>query len=185
MSTEEYDDYAKELMALIAENEMKQNEVNMERLAYVVEHGGTEEARMESWEMWWPKIKPFIDKIKSLKEELKHASYMALDIKYMNQRLHSDVNPYKVIEERTEKLWILQRMKAIETEESRERRQKSFAHGGFLGHFDNSVQEWEIEEDIDEEIVAVRKHADGRWYDSYGILYEPSKEPYKYYDFNF
>ena len=185
MNREEYKDYSVELMALIAENEMRLNEVNMERLSHVVSCGGTEEARDTAWEAYWPKMKPYQDKIKALKEELQHVLYMAQEKKYMSQCLHSDVNPYEVIEERTEKLWIVRRMKVEETEESKKKRQSSFVPGGFLGHFDNSVQEWNIESDDDGEVTAIRKHSDGRWYDSYGILYSPTMKPYKYYDFNF
>lgn len=185
MKREEWKEYAKELVQLIAENELKLNEVNMERLSHVVSSGGTEETRQASWNVWWPKMKPFQEKIKSLKEELQHALYMGLDKKYMAQCLHSDVNPYEVIEERTEKLWIVRRMKAEETQESKKKRQSSFVPGGFLGHFDNSLQEWNIEPDPNGEVVAIRLHIDGRWYDSYGLRYVPKMEPYKFYDFNF
>lgn len=185
MSREEYKDYALELISLITENELRLSEVNMKRLSDVMAGGGTEEARLAAWDIWWPKMQPYQEKIKSLREELEHVSYMALEKKYMSQCLHSDVNPYEVIEERTDKLWIVRRMKATETEESRKRRQSSFVPGGFLGHFDNSVQQWEIEPDGNGEVTAVRKHIDGRWYDSYGILYVPAMTPYKHYDFNF
>ena len=185
MKREEWKDYANELLQLIADNEVKLNEVNLERLSHVVAYGGTEEARISSWNAWWPKMKPYQEKIKSLKEELQHAVFMSLEKKYMTQCLHSDANPYEVIEERTEKLWIVRRMKAEETEESKQRRSTSFVMGGFLGHFDNSVQDWHIEQDPEGEVVAIRLHIDGRWYDAYGLRYVPSQKPYKFYDFNF
>ena len=66
MKREEWKDYANELLQLIADNEVKLNEVNLERLSHVVACGGTEEARITSWNAWWPKMKPYQEKIKSL-----------------------------------------------------------------------------------------------------------------------
>lgn len=185
MKREEWISYAVELNQLIAENELKLNEVNMERVSHIAASGGTEEARHTAWEAYWPKMKPYQEKIKSLKEELQHATFMSLEKKYMAQCLHSDANPYEVIEERTDKLWMVRRMKAEETEESKHRRSSSFVSGGFLGHFDNSVQDWKIEPDPDGDVVAIRLHVDGRWYDAYGLRYVPQMKPYKFYDFNF
>ena len=185
MDREQWKEYAKELMALIAENESRLALANTKRVEQIQAGGGTEEVRQTAWEKWWPVMKPYQDKIKSLKEELQHAKFMALEKKYMTQCLHSDANPYEVIEERTEKLWLIRRMKAVETDESKRRRQSSFEPGGFLGHFDNSVQEWDITPDPDGAVESIRMHIDGRWYDSYGILYVPAEKPYKHYDFNF
>ena len=185
MKREDYWEYEKEIQSLIAENEVELNRIDAQRLADIKDGGGTDEARIAAWDKWWPKIEVIQKKMKSLKEELWNAHYMGLDLKYMSQCLHSDVNPYEVIEERTEKLWIVRRMKAVEMEWSKERRIKSFVPGGFLGHFDDSDQEWDISSDPDGEVVAIRKHIDGRWYDPYGIRYVPTTEPYKHYDFNF
>ena len=185
MSREEYKNYETELLSIINDNELELNRLNNERLEYIKKNGSTEEVRTSAWDKWWPKIMPVQEKMKSLKEELKHVHFMTLEKKYMSQCLHSDVNPYEVIEERTEKLWIVRRMKAVETEDSRWRRMKSFVSGGFIGHFSDLEQEWDIEPDPDGEVVAIRKHIDGRWYDPYGIRYAPSTKPYKYYDFNF
>ena len=185
MKKEEYRAYEVEILSLITENELELNKLNGKRLEEIKAGGDTAEARHAAWEKYWPLMKPVQEKIKSLKEELQHAVFMSLEKKYMTQCLHSDANPYEVIEERTEKLWIVRRMKAEETEESKQRRSTSFAMGGFLGHFDNSVQDWHIEPDPEGEVVAIRLHIDGRWYDAYGLRYVPSQKPYKFYDFNF
>lgn len=185
MKREEYKAYEQEIQSLITENEIELNKINQSRLEEVKAGGDTDEVRMAAWEKWWPKIKVVQEKIKSLKEELWHVHFMGLEKKYMAQCLHSDVNPYEVIEERTERLWIVRRMKAVETEDSKKRRLSSFVPGGFLGHFDNSVQEWKIESDPEGEVVAIRLHVDGGWYDAYGLRYIPKEKPYKHYDFNF
>ena len=181
MKKEEYKEYEQEIQSLITDQELELNRINEQCLTDIKD--GLD--RMAAWDKWWPKMKVVQEKIKGLKDELQHAHFMALDKKYMAQCLHSDMNPYEVIEERTEKLWIVRRMKAEETEESKKRRLSTFVPGGYIGHFDNSAQEWHIESDPDGEVMAIRLHIDGRWYDAYGIRYVPKEEPYKHYDFNF
>lgn len=185
MNREEYISYETELLSIITDNELELNQMNCMRLAEVKQKGSTEEARRLLWDRWWPRMKPVQDRIKSLKDELQYVHFMTLERKYMTQCLHSDANPYEVIEERTDKLWIVRRMKAVETEASRQRRMSSFVPGGFMGHFDDTDQEWDITPDACGEVMAIRRHIDGRWYDSYGIMYTPSEKPYKHYDFNF
>lgn len=107
-----------------------------------------------------------------------------LEKKYANQRGYSDIEPYEVIEERTPNLYIIRGMKSVQTEESKQKMKESFMPGDFHCHFDNFLQDWIIEPDEEGRQVKVRRHKDGKFYDSDGQRYEISEKPIKFYDFN-
>jgi hypothetical protein len=107
---------------------------------------------------------------------------------YMNRMCYTDIEPYEVVKINTVKNITIRPMKSVETQESKAARIASFIPGGFCGHTDNSVQQWDItsDETIDEkDYITVRMHKDGRYYDAQGGVYIISKTPTRYYDFNF
>jgi hypothetical protein len=107
---------------------------------------------------------------------------------YMNRMCYTDIEPYEVVKINTVKNITIRPMKSVETQESKAARIASFIPGGFCGHTDNSVQQWDItsDETIDEkDYITVRMHKDGRYYDAQGGVYIMSKTPTRYYDFNF
>lgn len=104
---------------------------------------------------------------------------------YANRIGYSDVDPYEIIEKKTDKLYVIREMEAVETEESKRKRIKSFIPGGFFGHFDNDIQEWDIKPKKDGWTLKIRRHKDGYFYDTMGQRYSLSNKPVKFYDFNF
>lgn len=124
--------------------------------------------------------------LEQLKSKQRYHFLMALEKKYMNEYLWSDVNPYEVIEERTEKCFVIRAMKATLTEKAKTDLQESFVPGGFCGHFDNSLQAWTYESDPDGVTLVVRKWKDGCWHQPGSpIKFRLSDAPLKVYDYNF
>lgn len=106
-----------------------------------------------------------------------------LEKKYANHYMYSDIEPYEVIEERTPDLYIIRSMKC--TEGDMTKLKDSFVAGGFCGHFDNSLQEWNIESDENGTIQKIRRHKDGTWRTPSGSKFSISSRPVKFYDYNF
>ena len=76
---------------------------------------------------------------------------------------------------------------ATETPEAREARMASFVPGGFVGHFDNSLQEWTFESDESNPIYTVRRHKNGKFYrpGTRTCPFIMHDGPYEHYDFNY
>lgn len=107
--------------------------------------------------------------------------------KYANQHLYTDTNPFEVVEELSDKRILVRAMKCTIKPEAKEALQASFVPGGFIGHFDNDKQEWNYESDASAPLIELRKHKDGRWYET-GSRHCPftlSDHPVKFYDYNF
>ena len=104
---------------------------------------------------------------------------------FANRMGWSDIEPFEVIEQRTEKLYVVREMEAVETKESIIARNKSFVPGGFFGHFDNDLQDWDIKPKEKGFTFNIRRHKDGHFYDTCRQRYVISEKPIKYYDFNF
>lgn len=105
-------------------------------------------------------------------------------LKYANQYLYSDIKPFEIVKTVSEKCVEIRAMNFYETEVSKIKRQASFVSGGFVGHFDNSVQDWCITSNPDANPFKIRLHADGWWY-SGGCRFKLSDHPNRFYDFNF
>ena len=102
-------------------------------------------------------------------------------MKYANQIGYSDIHPYEVIEQRTERKLIIRAMETLELEW-----EKEVYAGGFSAHFENqSEQKWDIKPDQEGHVVSIRQHKDGHWYDTSGARYRLSDKPRKFYDYNF
>lgn len=106
---------------------------------------------------------------------------------YMSEYLYSDRYAYEVVEVYSWDKMAVRRLKATEVQEARNARIESFIPGGFVGTFDNSLQEWNFESDEMNPILIVRRHKDGAFYRSNTrtCRFIPQVEPYEYYDFNF
>ena len=76
-------------------------------------------------------------------------------------------------------------MECKETSESIINRLQSFDPGGFFGHFDNDLQDWEIKSKEGGYTTKIRRHKDGNFYDTCGNRYTLSDKPIRFYDFNF
>lgn len=106
---------------------------------------------------------------------------------YMSEYLYSDRQAYEVVEVYSWHKMAVRQLKAIEVPEAQARRKASFIPGGFVGHFDNSLQEWTFESDETNPILIVRRHNDGWFYrpNTRTCPFIPHTEPYEFYDFNY
>ena len=106
---------------------------------------------------------------------------------YMTEFLYSDAHAYEVVEVYSFNRMDVRRLKATITDKSKKELHDSFIPGGFLGHFDNELQEWTFETDENNPILTVRRHKDGLYYiaRSRTCPFIPQSEPYERFDFNF
>ena len=131
-------------------------------------------------------IQPCKEKIDLLQRELNVCKTRSLEKFYCNRHLYSDIQPYEVIEVLSDTRLKLRSMNYIQTEGSVERLRKSFEPGGYVGHFDNSVQEWICTPDEKGIVVEVRQRKDGHFYEvGDSIPYVISDKPVRFRDFNF
>lgn len=118
--------------------------------------------------------------------EANHCRIRSLEKYYCNRHLYTDIQPYEVIEVISDTRLKLRSMNYVQTNGSVERLRESFEPGGFLGHFDNSVQEWICTSDPKGIVVEVRLRRDGCFYEvNGGIPYILCDKPKRYRDFNF
>ena len=124
--------------------------------------------------------------LEQLKKELDFHYLMGLEKKYMNKYLFTDVCPYEVTYEITHKMFMIRPMKCTIKKEALEKMRETFVLGGFLGHTDNSLQEWDIESDQNASEICVHLKKDGYWYETgSSIKFKLSDKPMKVYDYNF
>ena len=126
--------------------------------------------------------------LKQAKREAEFYSMIASDGPlYANQLFYTDVEPWEVVEIKTDRCIVVRAMKAEITEKGRKQLQESFVPGGFIGHFDNDAQEWTITPDPDGIVATIRRHKNGLFYlaGSTGSSFRLSTTPYKKYDYNF
>lgn len=100
--------------------------------------------------------------------------------KYANKIGHSDVYPFEVVKEVSEKTLEVRAMEAINVQPA-----TMVAPGGFVGHFDNSTQKWSIVSNHDNPVIKIRQNKKGEWKDKNGGVYLIADEPRKFYDYNF
>ena len=124
--------------------------------------------------------------IEELERELKFHKIMLQEKKYATMWLWSDAHAYEIIEEKSEKVMTVRRLKATIKPEAQKELNESFTPGGFFGHFNNDAQEWDFEVDEKNPIETIRKHKDGYWYTSGSSCgFTIMAEPYERYDYNF
>lgn len=120
-----------------------------------------------------------------IEREIKFHEIMLQEKKYATEWLWSDAHAYEIIEEKNEKVIIVRRMKATIKKEAQKALHDSFVSGGFCGHFDNSLQEWDYESDESFGLETIRKHKDGRWYGCGGRHFTIEAQPREVFDYNF
>lgn len=125
------------------------------------------------------------DEYESMERELNFHEIMMQEHKFATHWLWSDAHAYEIIEEKTDKMITVRRLKATLKPEAEEKLQDSFVPGGFFGHFNNGCQEWEFESDESQPIETIRKHKNGRWYGVNKAHFTIEAEPYEFYDYNF
>ncbi len=102
--------------------------------------------------------------------------------KFANHHSYSDVHPYEVIREVSEKCLEVRQMKS----EKDPNFVPDIDVGGFVGHVSNNhEQTWIIESDPTRPIVRIRLHKTGKWKDKHGNTYYLSDKPKRFYDYNF
>lgn len=108
-----------------------------------------------------------------------------MEAKFANRHGYSDVDPFEVVGKVSDRCLEIRAMKAEKTEEGKKRLRDSFQPGGFVGHFDNYGQEWEITSNQEAKVIRIRLHKDGQWRNSGGSRFILSDRPSKFYDYNF
>lgn len=108
---------------------------------------------------------------------------------YANQYFYTDIEPWEVIEIKTDRCLVVREMKAFIKVEAKKALQDSFVPGGFCGHFENDLQDWTYESDPNGQVAEIRLHKDGFYYlpgySGKGTRFKLSNVPTKYYDYNF
>jgi|TARA_R100001463_G_scaffold134768_1_gene197283 hypothetical protein len=101
--------------------------------------------------------------------------------KYANKHGYTDVEPFEVVEIKTDKKVVIRALDCKELEWKKE-----WFDGGFAGHLaDQHKQKWDITSNKNNHSFYIRKHKSGEWKDTGGNKYTLANEPRKFYDFNF
>ncbi len=129
---------------------------------------------------------PIKNEIRKLQSEAEYCRIRSLNKFYCNRHLFCDIQPYEVINVVSDTRLRLRSMNYKQTNGGVERLKESFVPGGYIGHFDNSVQEWICTEDPTGIIVEVRMRKNGFFYEvNDSTPYILSDKPKRYRDFNF
>lgn len=120
-----------------------------------------------------------------LTRELDFHKIMLQEKKYATLHLWSDAHAYEIIEEKNDKVILVRQLKATIKKDAQKALHDSFVPGGFCGHFDNDLQEWDFASDESNPIETIRKHKDGRWYGLGKARFTIEAEPYERFDYNF
>lgn len=102
--------------------------------------------------------------------------------KYANRIGYSDVYPFEIIRIVSEKVIEI---RAMDSECDPDWKPEMVA-GGFSAHCTNSgSQKWIITSDAAAQVIRIRKHKNGKWFDANGEQYRISEWPRRFYDYNF
>ena len=135
----------------------------------------------------WVQYKAAQEALEAARREYEKAALIARDKHYCNRYYYTDIEPYEVVEYVNEKTLIVRSMNAELTSESEQALKDSFVAGGFSGHYDNDLQEWDITPNEQGTILKVRLHKDGYYHAAgdKGTRFRLSARPVKWYDYNF
>lgn len=101
---------------------------------------------------------------------------------YANLTLHTDAFPFEVIRTVSAKTLDIRAM-AYELDPTWK---PEITPGGFAGHCSNQhSQRWIITSDVTKPTTRIRRHGNGRWFDSHGNRYVLADAPRRYHDYNF
>ncbi len=102
--------------------------------------------------------------------------------KFANHYGYSDVNPYEVVRQISDKTIEIRAMNAERDPEYK----PEFVVGGFSAMcLNQQEQKWIISSKPDARVIRIRLRKDGRWYDAHGDRYTLGVRPIKFYDYNF
>jgi len=103
------------------------------------------------------------------------------NIQYANMRLHTDVQPFEIVNKKSDRLATVRALDCTQDEWK-----KDFRPNGFFGTVVNQTeQKWIITPNVNNPEIVIRLHKNGQWKDRNGNAYTLSEQPCKYYDFNF
>jgi hypothetical protein len=103
-------------------------------------------------------------------------------VKYANRISYTDVSPYEIIEERTNRKLIVRAMEATLDKSN----PPVFVKGGFGATCVNQAElRYSIESSDKYPLIAIRLHKDGWWRDADGNKFRLDDIPLRFYDFNF
>ena len=125
------------------------------------------------------------NEIRDMEAQIKFHTIMLQEKKYATMWLWSDAHAYEIIEEKSDKMMLVRQLKATIKPEAQKALRESFIPGGFCGHTDNDLQEWDFESDERNPIETIRKHKDGKWYGAGKSRFTIEAEPYERFDYNF
>ena len=101
---------------------------------------------------------------------------------FANKFLYSDIQPFEVIKQRTDKCIDIRPMRAELSPDFK----PIFIPGGFAGTVINQHDQSYSYESIPEATqLTIRLHKNGMWKDAHGGRYILSDKPLKFYDYNF
>ena len=125
------------------------------------------------------------EQISELEAQMKFHEIMLQEKKYATMWLWIDAHAYEIIEEKSATVILVRQLKATIKKDAQKALHDSFVPGGFCGHFDNDLQEWDFTTDESNPIETIRKHKNGRWYGLGKTRFTIEAEPYERYDYNF
>ena len=123
--------------------------------------------------------------LQKLEREIRFHQIMLQEKKYASALYWSDIHAYEIIEEKSDKVILVRRLKATIKPESKKELHDSFVPGDFCGHYDNNLQEWNFEVNESNPIETIRKHKNGLWYGAGNLRFSIESETREYYDYNF
>lgn len=102
-------------------------------------------------------------------------------MKFANLHMYSDVRPYEVIRQISDKTMEVREMAAIIDPNFK----PEIAPGGFAGHCVNQAdQTYFYKSDDSQPVIRIRKRKDGKWYSKMG-RHIIANAPRYFYDYNF
>ena len=101
---------------------------------------------------------------------------------YANQYGYSDITPYEVVKQVSEKTLDIREMDSERDDSVK----LEFQAGGFMAHCANQRdQKWLITANAANPVVRIRLNRAGVWLDRDGRRFKLDVEPIRFYDYNF
>ena len=102
--------------------------------------------------------------------------------KFANMYGYSDVSPYEIVRQISDKTLEVRGMNAVLQESFK----PEWIPGGFAGHCVNqSEQKYDYSSDETRQVIRIRKNKRGEWKSAGGSKFYLADTPRKFYDYNF
>ena len=103
-------------------------------------------------------------------------------LKFANNIMHSDVEPYEIVKVVSAKTLEIRRMQSVR---SNPENNLGFVPGGFVGHWAlQHEQKWTITPCTEAQVIRIRLGKNG-WKDSCGLKFQLSDTATKFHDYNY